>query len=850
MNDKSEFLKDDQYIKFENASKTVNIYGNEASIDYETNTINLRLNTNANTFTGTIPMELIQALLPKDALIAKRLEDTTHQSDPDVYRSLLQAEIGRNISTSFKPVFNLNRDSSTQKIGSFTSYSQASLLVSGLFRTEYYYTTYDVYVTLFDELTEYPSIYEVYQDGISVSGNDDDVTFTPSSNLNQTLRAIYAYEGHIDGSYITDGYAVKDTFRLEYLDGTAYITIPTNYYTLSSIPYRNTKISDEAADNYQFEFTVSLDAKLRGGTYRIYFDYGNQARYIVISKNMQTGNSILEIAHDTQSIMKPNVTDTTIYTSIDFDYTLPNLYNGYVSSSDPSIPVYLDNYKHEIPYLTHIKLSNFARIIEAEILDQTYISGQSITSNNYRQITIKYVVLSESGQEKEYRHIITERQISVTQVYKDNIVTNADGLTALREIPETVIGLSFNFNRNLLESLMHLESTNEDKHFDIVVTALDVTGNTMSDENIKGLTYSVTNRLNIHMSDETLPGTYTFTILYVRDNRNITLARTITLTKLQGTSSYLNDIRFAENANDTDYATIYVRGEDGLPDTSEYLPKVYFSGIDYNDADINGINQFIVYGTVVNIPLDSYSPIMLQYLPKGATIAKYDDENEVYSIEVSINSSEEDKKVLLADFNREDILEDIEIVVRYRVTSEDNQSITYYYITVTDAEFNFTMLFEVYYGQVDNNNSLILSPLQNQSIAITATNFLAQDAQGNKIEFDQNYGLDQMFTKSGGIISDVTMLYYEANYANYRYRFGRNRSGFYNIHVTLPNQNLLYEIVESEVQLEDTKGFNGKYYYIMNASRNRTKTFKVYIFENEEARKLWGLYDYHNFEIE
>lgn len=89
---------------------------------------------------------------------------------------------------------------------------------------------------------------------------------------------------------------------------------------------------------------------------------------------------------------------------------------------------------------------------------------------------------------------------------------------------------------------------------------------------------------------------------------------------------------------------------------------------------------------------------------------------------------------------------------------------------MTDAEFNFTMLFEVYYGQVGDNNSLILSPLQNQSIAITATNFLAQDAQGNKIEFDQNYGLDQMFTKSGGIISDVTMLYYEANYANYRYR--------------------------------------------------------------------------------
>lgn len=847
MNDKSKLLKNDQYIKFENDSKTVNIYGNEASVDNNTNTINLRLNTTANNVNGEVIMELIHAVLPKDALIAKTVLDSGY-ADWDEYRRSLEPEIGKNISTSFKPEFKLDTSPGTQLLGTFTSYSQASLLVKDLFLLEYYATTYEVYVTLYTGTANFPSIYQVYQDAQLVTGSDNNGTYTPSTNLNHTLRAIYNYQAHIDGSYITDGYDVKDTFRLEYLDGSNYITIPTNYYSLTSIPYRSLNL--EKTSN-QFEFTVSLDAKLRGGTYRIYFDYGNQARYIVLTKNMQTGNSILEIGHDTQSIMKIATTSDTINTNVDFDYVI-NFVNGAKSTIDPTIPIYLDNYKHDIPFLNHIKLSNFASISKIVISDVQY------NNSNYRFVVINYTVISESGQEKEYTHTITERPISITQVYKDNIVTNAEGLTALREIPETVIGLSFNFNRNLLGSLMHLESTNQDKHFDIEVTALDVTGNTMSRENVKGLSYSVTNRLNIHMSDETLPGTYTFTILYVRDNSNITLTRTITLTKLQGTSSYLNDIRFAENANDTDYATIYVRDNLGLPNTTKYVPKVYFAGIDYNEADTDGINQFIVYGTVVNIPLDSYSPIMLEYLPKGATIAKYIGEtpaanyeqNDPYSIEVSIDSSEEDKKALLADFNREDILEDIEIVVRYRVTSEDGLSVTYYYITVTDAEFNFTMLFEVYYGEIGVNNSLNLSPLKNKSIAITVTNFIAQDAQGNKIEFDQEYGFDQMYTKSGGIISDVTMLYHEANYANYRYRFGRNRSGFYNIHVTLPNQNLIYEIVETEHTLEDTKGFNGKYYYIMNASRNRTKTFKVYIFENEDARNLWGLYDYHNFEIE
>lgn len=177
------------------------------------------------------------------------------------------------------------------------------------------------------------------------------------------------------------------------------------------------------------------------------------------------------------------------------------------------------------------------------------------------------------------------------------------------------------------------------------------------------------------------------------------------------------------------------------------------------------------------------------------------------------------------------------IIVTYIVTSEYGGFETYYRVTVVDKDYNFSIIFEVYYGSVNNDSKkLELSRLHNHTIAITVTNFIALDALGNEMLFTENHAYPYPTVHgSSNIVSEVTMFYSGVNENNYKYRFGKNKSGYFNFDVYLPEDNLSYQITQDGNILQTTPVYGGKYYYIMHATRNRNKTFKLYIFETPEA---------------
>lgn len=845
MNDKSKLLTTSQLIKLQNNNQTISIYGNEASVNNNTNEITLRLNASTSVYSGSIILEMVQAVIPNNAKLAKTLADAGYSSNPDLYRNALLNEGLMNVSSEFKPEFSVPRQTSgTYNVGKFTSYSEAAMNLGGLFTNPNYYTEYTLYIQFYNSTSITPSIYTNYLDGSqtasgpnSTTNTSDNVTFTTA--FSNQIRTVFRISGTnaINNSVITIGYDIKDSFKLHYELNGNYYEIPSSYYTLETIPFRNI-----SGTTYEFEFSLTLSELLKGGNYRITYRYGSTDRFYTITKAMRSNNQIIELSHETESIIYPM--QNTISSNIDFDYDLFKNFSGsYASTIDPSVPVYLDNYIHNIPFLTQLKLDPFARISSVSVGNPTY-------NNGYKSFVVSYTVVSEAGQQSVYQHTITERPFSISAIYKDNIAVNINELTALREAVETIFGVNFSINQSLFSQIMHLEDTNVNQHFDYVISARYPNNTTMPASEIKGVYLSIDNNLNIHVGNETLPGTYTITLIYIRNGRQTTISPNIVITKIQGTSSYLTDIRFAENSNDTDYPSINVANNLGAIIPSPYLPNAYFAGIDYDGANLQNVRHFRVDGTVANIPLSEYSPLLLDYLPSGATIARLvNPTNNTWTQEINKDSSQTLKDLLLTNYTLKydgsEPTDEEEVIITYRVTSEDGLTQTYYHTTVIDKTYNFSIVFEVYYGSISPSGSLEVTRLKHKTIAIQVTNFTAKDINGNYIPFTTpaTDGFPS-FASIGEIESTVSMFYSGVDPNIYRYRFGRNKSGFYNFDVILPEETLTYQIRYNGETLSDTPFMSGKYFYIINGNRNRTRAFQILISENPEAEKLWGLYDY------
>ncbi|MDD3842382.1 MAG: hypothetical protein PHD24_02910, partial [Candidatus Izemoplasmatales bacterium] len=767
------------------------------------------------------------------------------------------------------------------------------------------------------------------------------------------------------------------------------------------------EIAIEAAPYYYYTGTVGLSNIVnlpQTITYVFvdstvdYWTY-NSVNYILSGGNLVEQNTPANIA-----ITDANLFDTRVL-ALGATLALGN----YSTVVDSEIDTYLDNETFTIifgsNYVNSLTMSPFASI------QGVYLNGISYI-NGYKVYDIRYVIAGEDGATLSYTHTITERAIDLTSVLKDGNEVGLSEVDAAREAEATVFTIDLGLDTSL--NLYRIAESGSLAYFQIFATLDAVSINPLE----HGISFSVDNEtLNEHnknlyltMSYAAEPGEYIFSFILYRDDTEsnyVTLATTLTITKNEGESSHLTDIKFSELANETSYPDIFITDEYGIPltellfyysgtvslsdivnlaanitytyhdastdywtnDSVNYIlsggnlveqntpaniaitdaflydtssqalavvksPQVYFAGIDYDGADAIISYHYQIDGKVSNVPLNVYAPFMTDYLPYGATIARYyynvylyyyagsvglsniinlnntityvyhDDTidywtyNEVNYIlsggnlveqntpaniaiedvdlydtlvdaqadawtwtdPIGTDATDEEKETLTTDFTidpetGQETGEDV--VIQYRVVSENGTKTTYYFITVTDVTYNVTLTFGIYYctGPGDDTCTLASDSVDfaNQLVMITVRNYNTNgDELATDIPLDPTYYPD--FSLIEGLNNQMTQFYLTYS-GYYQYSFGRNISGFYVMSLDLPQDQYMNDLYDYTIKISDytllnasdyVEGLEGKYFFIEGSTKNRTRKFNVYIREivTPATDSPWGLYEF------
>jgi len=810
-NDKSELLKDNK-IKLREIGGAKTLLLNP-TIDYNNKTITFTLNYKLVKGMSSISYEIIDADLPKNAKIGMALRPNVDVDEPP---ELILDKPG----SSFGII----------KIGSFTSYSEAAREVS-VFRTPKYTTTYDVYIDLETEpVVESPVIYGYRRD------NNSTIYSVPGA-INSSIEVIF----RDPGSTLNEGTDISSYVSLWFGEE----KVDSEYYILSSTLLSGT--------NREFTIKITLSNVLRGGNYTIkyrYFELDNDGvdREITFSKNYSTANMITTLSH--YSIGNSlEISNNVINSLINFGYPLDTNITFTIETISNQ-PSYLNNIKHSISILDNIEIAPFARIIAVRYVSQIHKSGY-ITYQFEYAIQSEFEYANNLDTYTTYTHYIKEREISIVNFYKNNNKVSGNNLFATREAITTRFSFDFGIDKAYSNLIYKLKEDSASMYFEI--SSL-----------ISGVTVSADSYLNLDMDQTVLPGEYNFPIKFVRTfleegNQEIDLGK-VRIEKKKGVNAHLLDIKFSETLQDTDYPEIYVSDKYGNIDQSRYNPRVYYAGIDYDGSNLDSsVEYYRINGKVSNIPLNDYTPLFLDYLPPGAKISrKLYNQEDGWTPAVDKNSDPSLIALLAADFTRyPDTLEepgegDPEVFITYKVISEDNSKEIYYHISVVDIVYNVTLIFNV---EIDDS----ASELKNKTILINVQNInvLYQNAQlpiGLVPINDPKYF--PIFDRILSINNSVNMFY--LNVADsYKYRFGRNMSGYFSFSVILPEldsnytyvYDIYYEYSATERYLltdvsEYVANAKGKYYYIHGGTRNRTREFTIVIRKVEGSQNpRYGLHD-------
>ena len=789
--------------------------------------------------------------------------------------SLLYPERYDEISTSYPALLDITLPSqsitsnTTLSLGYFSVYSEA-FINDPIFAETFYYNDYEVFITFTPNISNTSGTtgiqYVAFNGGANSSQLSSYVNPQPSSiditslgdvNYNGSLKLIFN-----DGKgVLNEGYDFIDNFTLYYMDGVNEVEVDLEHYSVSSVAVTSGGI-------YEITFNFN-DALLKTGDYRIKYSYFSSSTVYTVNFDKAASNQAIIEDIDYYSYnddFSPSGTSFTTYINMgkipSIDGTTTNFTTQTIDSQNPLYREYLSNTFYDISfmYANSFSISPFATVTRAQLTNTTY-------SNGYKTYTIQYDITAENGTTSQtFTHTIIERTVELTAAYKDGNDVPLENITTTREALTTrfEIDLGFDTSDDMSGPVDYSVELTDPEHIEISVVGVDFALQPIT--NIVGLTYSSNDYLIIDMSSETLPGTYTFTITY---NRGVTVG-TITfaeleITKLEGTSAYLTDIKFTPIASESKYPTMDITNSSNGDITQIYNPAVYFFGIDYDGADEVDYEYFRVYGQVNNIPLESYYPYMLDYLPLGATVARYDptrtdwSSNGYYSPEVNNLSTEQEKGVLAADFT--EVVGEDNIFVRYRVTSEDGNSQVYYNIKVNDITYNVTLIFDIYY--CDDQDVCVLASSTSEFTEVVQINVYNLYVHPKNSTFadpnpDENNPLYYpTFDRVSGEYNSMTQFVYTDG-TDYNYRFGRNRAGFYIFEVVLPydqylNDMYTYEIDFTTFTLDDVgdltfaseKDYNGKYYYITYSEANRTRRFDIKIYRADvTGDKPFGLFDF------
>jgi hypothetical protein len=848
-NDKSQLLEEEQVFSLsENDGSKTNLLN--PTIDYNNRIITFDLSLSSIAVGQTSVSYLVsEALLPKNAIIAARLEDYFDGSPIDIefFRSLLETDEGLDISElapavldlDLTPYLNISSNTNVQ-LGFIRSYAEATKYLSQFVDNPNYFTDYEIRLNLKpreDPLTS-PAPFRYFIDG--------DTTGTLFDSSLQIIPGL-----------------IQESLRLTFRD-TAFILSPgSNIEDFISLEYENEVVSKDdytiiiepASGSFnQFGFTIQLSEQMRAGTYTINYKYffADIERNIDFQLAPSSDSSVLELSYYSSGIVQPSGTTFSSFVNFGYEFDLSDISFVKNINNDPLIPSYFDIDSFEVSYLDSIELAPFAELLNVNFNGITY-------NNGYRTYQFTYQIQAESGTITTYTHNIIERPISIVNVFKNSNRVNINNLFATREANLTSFAIDFNIDRNLAEELYNVFDENELSYFSINVTGIDFDSNPIAPQNIVGLEFSGDIYLNILMSNLTEPGVYTFSFTYTRGNEIITLPDSIQITKNQGVNAYLSNIAFSETATETDYPLIFESDVNGVVIPSSFVMAVFFAGIDYNDSEFSVFN-FRIDGQVANTPLNEYIPFFLDFLPVGATISR-----KIYPIEDPLNDWTEEvdnestpalKSRLATDFTLlPDTLqepdENEDVIITYRVTSEDGNTIVFYHITVVDVIFNVSLIFEVIYdhptlGLLDAQDSELLGV----PIMINVRNFNTNLEVTNIIRpTPEDFPIFNDITS----FNNSVFMFFVANNNDYRYRFGRNISGFFAFEVTLPKDpngnDYAYTILFNGAPLDDIEDFvateSGKYFYINGGTKNRTRRFSIVVTRtNESVDDSWGLDDY------
>jgi hypothetical protein len=858
-----------------------------AVVDIGANSIVLHESTSSNTFlsggviddinkriTFTISLEAFltnqtsvsyavsAASVSSRALVAKRPND--HFGSPPTqqnlfdYRALLYPERLQTISTAFPPVLTVNLPSrtittaQTVTLGYFAIFSEA-FVYSDLYAHTAYYSNYEVRVTFTPTAAQIPTgttgINTVQFNGggpVTVT-NQTTVTALGDVNYNGSIRFNFRDTKGIWAS----GYDFKQYVSIRYQDGT---TVHPSYYTLTSVPV---VIS---GSNRDYVLTVSFTNETKSGNYYMDYRYFAASTLLTVMFDKAASNQNIITALDYYSNnASTTIGATTISSSVNLGY--PITVTGFTTNANGSVS-YLSNTTYDVSFLTpgSFQVSPFAQLISVQLLGTTI-------NNGYKTYQIQYIVQAENGTQRTYTQNIVERTINVTAVLKNGNEIALNDAFAIREDITTEFRVDLGLDPEL--SLYRLQDSTF-SYIQIAVTAKKLDNvTTISAQNIVGITYRIVDNQDffIDMSSATIPGFYTFSFRYYRDGSTtqyVQLSTPLVIRKNAGTNPYLTDIRFSNIANETSYPIIRPTDVNGTVLTGTGLDmRVFFGGIDYDGANTQGFRYFRVDGQVSNTPLNEFVPRMIEYLPFGASISRYahNGTSWYWTTEVNASSTQEDKNTLIADFTRfpDTLLEPDEgqdVVIRYRVTSEDELTFTYYYVTVTDINFNVTLIFDIYYCTGPGVETCTLAAnsteFANELVIITVKNF---DTNGDSNIINVVNPIDYpSFSVINGLNNQMTQFYYTYS-GQYRYSFGRNISGFYVFNLELPldrylNPRYAYTIEHQFYLLNNASnyvsGLPGKYFYIEAGTRNRTRRFNIFIRELAAPTTTapWGLFDF------
>ncbi len=851
--DKSELLDDNEsslYLKEIQGSytKLYNPIVVQPSTPAEHGIIIFDLDLNTIDFTNgnivTVNYHIRDALLPNNAVIAKTIEDyygqpygTNMSAFVSSYQSLLKDYADPDIPDISKPdldpvfsyTFDINNPTTgIVSIGYMSSFSQVSQNFSS-FINDNYVTDYEIRLDVsYNATATLPYAYSYQIDGGTV--RTPVVSNITAQQVSTSLKFNFRDPSGIlpTGTNILNlGSDDMDNVTLEYYNQatSSYVFVDYEDYSLTS------ELSTTAYSN-PFAFTLFVNPNLVSGLYRVGFrtlPYADR-QYHTFTKAGSTLRAVESIEHYSSGVITPS--STLIETYVNFGYPLDFSSTVLTPVTDVDAKVYQSNVDYyTLPFLDKIEVSDFSTISNVQINNTTF------DAQGFRIYNITYTITSESGLNTNYTHRIYERPIEIEDVYRNNnkvLMDVSNPVVVTRESLSTMILINYGIDTEYSEDVYNLATDNPDAYFETSSTGT------------QGVSVSVTDDYLVFEVDNTAgAGDYSFAITYNRTGENPINLGTLYIHKNEGTNAYLLDIQFAELATETNYALIYESDTSGVPVVgSAYDPTIYYAGIDYDGADVNNVVNFRVDGQVSNIPLDEYIPYFLNYLPLGATIARKISSTE-YSDEVS---GPEDINVyqLAADFTSAEGVSELEdIIITYRVTSEDGNSEVFYHITVTDVTYNVSYIFEVIY-----EGNALQPELNDAVIVINVRNMTTNLPVGDTVVTT----LPQFSTVTG--YENTTNLLFMLDNENYKFRFGRNKSGFFSFNVkVLDSEGYVYDLkielngtdeLDSVNDLDITSNDDGKYYYINSSTKNRTRNFVITISNARLADRDYGFIDEEN----